>query len=257
MSRSSRSTSLALVHADIWLADTLAAPLAAVVATGDAALDAQLPGGGWPVGALTEILQPAGVHAEWRLLLPALVQSGSGAVVLVAPPHVPFGPALAGRGLPVGRLLWVQTSVWAQSLWAAEQALRCAGVDAVLVWLSQVRPPQLRRLQIAAAEFSKLLFVMRPAATLHESSPAALRLCIEPAPNPEIGQQRPTDQWQVRVIKRRGPPMEHSVLLPAAVSALECLLAASWRAEVGIAGRAETSVRREGHHALDCTAASA
>jgi protein ImuA len=34
-----------------------AQPTLQVVATGHAALDAQLPGGGWPVGAMTELLQ--------------------------------------------------------------------------------------------------------------------------------------------------------------------------------------------------------
>ncbi|MCF8209602.1 MAG: translesion DNA synthesis-associated protein ImuA [Rhodoferax sp.] len=256
MSSPKHSAALAHVHPDVWLAHTLATPLAAVVASGEATLDAELPGGGWPVGALTEILQPAGVHAEWRLLLPALVRCGSGGVVLVAPPHVPFGPALLGRGLPVGRLLWVQTPVVAQSLWAAEQALRCAEVDAVLVWLPQVRAPQLRRLQIAAAEFNKLLFVLRAPSALRESSPAVLRLFIEPAVDnlhAAHGTQRPSDRLQVRVLKRRGPPMERSVFLQATASALECVLAAAWSARDAFAGSTKESIVREFGHALDCT----
>ncbi|APW47500.1 hypothetical protein [Rhodoferax antarcticus] len=52
--------------------------------SGHAALDAQLPGGGWPVGASCEILQPQAGQGEWRLLLPAL-RSLTQAVVLVAP----------------------------------------------------------------------------------------------------------------------------------------------------------------------------
>ena len=70
------------VHPDVWLADALADAPTRVLATGDALLDAQLPGGGWPLGALNEILQPDGVHSEWRLLLPALACSGTGTVVL-------------------------------------------------------------------------------------------------------------------------------------------------------------------------------
>ena len=46
----------------VWRADALAAPQADTVSSGDAALDAQLPGGGWPVGALTELIQAPGVH---------------------------------------------------------------------------------------------------------------------------------------------------------------------------------------------------
>ena len=50
------------LHADVWHAHALAGAPQQVQATGNAALDAQLPGGGWPVGAMTELLQPAHVQ---------------------------------------------------------------------------------------------------------------------------------------------------------------------------------------------------
>lgn len=223
MSRSPYHLSLATVHADVWHAHTLATPLAQVVATGAAVLDAQLPGGGWPVGALTELLQAPGVHCEWRLLAPALARCGTAAVVLVAPPHVPFGPALTARGVASQRLLWVQTTVAAQRLWATEQALRCAGVDAVLAWLPQARADQLRRLQMAASEYNRLLFVMRPSAARQESSPAVLRLALEPGDAPPA---RQVDYLRLQILKRRGPPLEQALQVPACEPALVRLLAA-------------------------------
>ena len=42
---------------DIWRAAALARPAGRALPSGHAALDAQLPGGGWPVGALVEIQQ--------------------------------------------------------------------------------------------------------------------------------------------------------------------------------------------------------
>ncbi len=250
------------VHADVWQADALAGAPARVLATGDALLDAQLPGGGWPLGALTEVLQPNGVHSEWRLLLPALARSGSGAVVLVGAPQQPFGPALGAQGLAPQRLLWVDAQVPAQRLWATEQALRCADVDAVLAWLVQVRPEQLRRLQIAAAEFGKLLFVLRPEAAQAESSPAALRLWAGPA-SPERN-----DALEVRALKRRGPPLVQPLHLAARPSLLARLLAASNAAPTLVAERtalpptgAVVALGRPGgdggDHALDRTAACA
>lgn len=215
-----RNPTLAHVHADVWHANTLATSPGRVLTTGDAALDAQLPGGGWPVGALCEILQPAGVHSEWRLLLPALAHSGTAAVVLVGAPHMPFGPALQAQGLWPQRLLWVQAQASAQRLWAAEQALRCADVDAVLAWLPQVRADQLRRLQMAAAEYDKLLWVLRPEQAQHESSPAVLRLCVGLADG---------DALAVRVLKRRGPPLATALQLHARPARLAGLLAASQR----------------------------
>ena len=137
----------------VWRAPELARIVEPVVATGHAALDAHLPGGGWPQGSLVEVLQArAGRHA-WQLLLPALAQvtqQGSGPVVLVNPPHLPFGPALAAQGLAPDRLLRVQAPQ--AGLWASEQALRCADVLAVLAWLPRCRGADLRRLHLAAAE---------------------------------------------------------------------------------------------------------
>ena len=91
------ASALAL-RADVWSAHALGSMPLEVCATGERLLDAELPGGGWPLGALIEILQPPGVHNEWRLLLPALVHSGHGPVVLVGAPHLPFAPALAAQG---------------------------------------------------------------------------------------------------------------------------------------------------------------
>lgn len=231
------------IHVDVWHAHALASSALQVQATGDAALDAQLPGGGWPVGALTEILQPAGVHCEWRLLLPALVQCGRGPVVLVAPPHVPFAPALATQGLAAQRLLSVVAQPASARLWACEQALRCADVNAVLAWLPQARSDQLRRLQMAAAEYSKLLFVMRPLALQAEASPAALRLQIQPMPQHQhqhleglvsqnTGHSVPRapqalDALQIHVLKRRGPPLDQPLHLQACSARMLVQLASS------------------------------
>lgn len=224
----------------VWLANEIACSVGATWATGHAALDAALPGGGWPVGALVEVLQAQAGQGEWRLLLPALVSAGhqdgrpeaqaggsregrSDRLVLVNPPHRPFLPGLAAQGLDASRLLLVQgpgsSLNPAASVWACEQALRCAGVVAVLAWLPQVRPEQLRRLQIAAQTFRQCLFVMRPAAAQHEASPAVLRLQVET----EAG----TDALVVRLLKRRGPPLAEPLVLSARPARLQALLAAN------------------------------
>ena len=69
-------------------------------------------------------------------------------------------------------------------------------MDAVLAWLPQARADQLRRLQMAAASFNKLLWVLRPEQVQHESSPAVLRVWVVPV----------ADALELRVLKRRGPP---------------------------------------------------
>ena len=225
---------LQTLHSGVWHAHTLADSAHAVQATGEALLDTHLPGGGWPVGGLTELLQDSGVHSEWRLLLPALARCGQGPVVLVGAPLPPFVPALHAQGLAVQRVLRVQATDAAQRMWSAEQALRCAAVDAVLLWMGAeqganalrsgarkdtVRPDQLRRLQMAAAEHQKLLFVMRPSRARHDASPAVLRLQLAPLPE--------HDALALDIFKRKGPPLEQPLQLPARAAALRTLLAAS------------------------------
>jgi protein ImuA len=147
----------------LWRGDHLATFSHTVHPSGHAALDAELPGGGWPSGMLTELLCSGPGIGEWRLLAPALAAlAGAGREVLcIAPPHTPHGPALAALGLPLGRLLWVQMGapmaapmaatgaatgarmevpmgVLADAAWAAEQALKSGACGAVLWWVPPV-----------------------------------------------------------------------------------------------------------------------
>lgn len=205
----------------LWRGDELGAADTAVVATGHAALDAQLPGGGWPVGAMTELLQPEPESLCWQLLLPGLaraVADGRGPVVLIGAPHEPFGPALAARGLPLEALLWVRGEAAPARLWACEQALRCADVSAVLAWLPQARVGELRRLQLAAAQHESLLFVLRPTAAAATTSPARLRLQLAAC------EQDPA-LFEALVLKRRGPPLAAPIRLPARSDRLRSQLA--------------------------------
>ncbi|MDM0045946.1 translesion DNA synthesis-associated protein ImuA [Variovorax dokdonensis] len=205
----------------IWRGDELsAADSSAVLPTGHAALDAQLPGGGWPLGALTELLQASPAAHAWQLLLPALVQAierRRGPVALLGAPCEPFAPALAAAGLPPEALLWIRAEAPAARLWACEQALRCAEVAAVLAWLPAARVGELRRLQLAAAQHEALLFVCRPEALAASASPARLRLRLADA-----GPQH----MDIHILKRRGPPLAAPVSLPARSQRMTALLAA-------------------------------
>jgi len=245
MALSSVSTLLERFGDAVWRADALAEAASAdggLLPSGHVLLDAQLPGGGWPLGALCEVLQAPGDAAEWRLLLPAL-STLKQSVVLVGAPHLPFGPALAAQGLDVHRLIQVQASTVAQRLWAAEQALRCREVAALLVWLAQVRSEHLRRLHLAAQAHRCLLFVFRPASAQGESSPAVLRLLLGSAaadvaagPPPASS---PDDVLAVHILKRRGPPLATLLPLPARPVALRALLALSAVPLASAAGWAE------------------
>ena len=222
---SARFAALPADHPALWRADALARVDASVLPSTYPSLDAELPGGGWPAAGLTELLQPPrplGACHDWRLLLPALLAPGvtAGPLVLIGAPGSlhPFAPALAAQGLPATRLLWVRADDDKARLWACEQAVRCADVPAVLAWLPRARADRLRRLHLAALDHGKPLFAFRPAAAQAESSPAPLRLLVEGG-----------DTLQVRVFKRRGPPMQQAVLLPAHGPQLAALLALGQR----------------------------
>jgi len=202
----------------VWRVPELASSEEAVVPTGHPLLDAQLPGNGWPVGGLVEVLQERAEQHVWQLLLPALAQAvgkQAGPVVLVNAPFEPFGPSLAAQGLPGERLLCIKAEKAAARLWATEQSLRCADVVAVLAWLPRAKSAELRRLHMAAQQHDKLLFVMRELNAALDASPARLRLRVEGA-----------EVMRVHIVKRRGPPLETPLELPAYAARLAALLQA-------------------------------
>ncbi len=210
----------------VWRADALDHAALPTVDTGYSGLNAVLPGGGWPQGALVEVLQPqAGLH-EWGLVAPALASLQTAApdklLVLAGAPWLPFGPALGARQINMERMLCVQAirGDAPALLWATREALQCADVAAVLAWLPDARSAHLRRLQMAAHACNKLLFVFRTSHAQHESSPAPLRLLLE-------GVSSEAGNLHVHVLKRRGPPLALPLLLATRPPRLSALLAAS------------------------------
>lgn len=90
-----------LRHPAVWRRGHAAAATIDAQPTGLADLDALLPGGGWPRGALSEILIEHDGIGECSLLLPALaaLTRARRRIALVAPPYVPYAPALAAAGV--------------------------------------------------------------------------------------------------------------------------------------------------------------
>jgi protein ImuA len=163
--------------------------------TGYVALDAQLPGGGWPLGAVIEIAPQCQGLGELTLTLPALkawCQEG-GWVAIVKPPHIPYAPAFAQRGIGLRTVLWVVSSRDEDGHWAAEQLLR-DGAAAVLLWSAAREDRALRRLQLAAEAGKSCAFLYRPASTLSQASPAAVRIALSPV----------DEKTHVELIKVRG-----------------------------------------------------
>ena len=191
-----------LRHPSLWRASSARATTRALP-TGFRRLDERLPGGGWPLDTLIELLLPAHGVGELNLLVPALRtlgHQGTGPrrwIAWLGPPHLPYAPALAGAGLDPATMLVVQPRVprgglqrglSSQSplrssdptLWAMEQALRSRACAAALGWVDAAEGQALRRLKLAAEEGGSLGFLFRPLHRADEPSPAALRLSLEP-----------------------------------------------------------------------------
>jgi cell division inhibitor SulA/protein ImuA len=194
-----------LQHQPVWRGADIA-HCRPTLPTGFAALDAELAGQGWPRGELTELLGDASGIGELQLVLPALSRlTASGKRVLwLAPPHVPYPPALAAAGVDLAQLVLVQPRRRVEALWAAEQALRAGASEALLAWLPRLRYVELQRLALAAEGGAGLAFLFRPAAAAREPSSASLRLALEAGGGELV----------VRILKRRGAPASGPLRLP-------------------------------------------
>lgn len=215
---SARATTLPaelLASGLIWQADRLASPARPGWPTGFPALDAELPGGGWPRDAIIELISDRPGIGELQLMLPMLRSAPPARwAAWVAPPFLPYAPALAASGFDLGRLLLIRPHDHARSIWATRQALNSGACHAVALWSRSIDASALRRLQLAAEASATPLFLYRPDAAARSPSPAALRLQLLPRP----------DGLGVVILKRKGP-VTHTLLRLALPSGLRRSLA--------------------------------
>ena len=217
LARRRRPTLPGEVPEGVWRGSELGSQVSETVATGWPALDAQLPGGGWPRRSVSEILAPQPAVLEWRLLGSALAQAvaAHGQVVLVGPPKHPHLPGLVHAGLDARHLVWIRAETPAERLWVTEQMIKSDAAGAIVAWLPQARQEQIRRLQVCALACHAPVFLCRPETARHESSAAPLRVHARYALDWEL---------QVEIFKRRGPSLDAPVHLPSIPGGLASVL---------------------------------
>lgn len=198
------TSALEELHPSIWRASQLARASSRCIDSGYQVLDSQLPGGGWPTGELNELLVSQAGIGELRLLRPAMAGLAKRGIMLVQPPHPPQAIAFAALGVPPSQLTWVRPSKTADALWATEQILKSNSAGCVLFWAAHCRNDSLRRLHLAAQCSDTLFFLLRPLQSAQDSSPAPLRLSLQPA----------ADGIEIGFVKRRGPPRATNLFLP-------------------------------------------
>jgi len=180
-----------LEHPAIWRG--VSAARTEVLPTGFTALDAHLPGGGWPRSGLIEILVSRFGIGELSLLLPALAVLTRRPLARwcawVAPPLEPFAPALAAHGVLLERVLVIRIpnscatenrrGETLRTLWAFEQSLVSGACDVALAWAEHPRLREIRRLQLAAEQGRALGVLFRSQLAVREASHAILRVKLE------------------------------------------------------------------------------
>jgi len=179
-------------HGALWRGRGSVPAAASVEPTGWERLDDMI--GGWPRGALTELLSSR--DCGLPLLMPALAKLSEQQrwLVWIAPPHLPYAPALAAQGIRMENVLVIDEASPSQRLWAAEQALRSGTCAAVMAWFESLEIAPLRRLQLAAERGGCVGVLFRPLHAIRQSSPATLRLQVAPA----------ASGFEVEVLKCRG-----------------------------------------------------
>ncbi len=230
------------IHPALWRASQIARSPGLYVSTGYPEISAQLPGGGWPLGNLIEVMTPRAGIGELQLFRHALSDQGTPGhaegnrqhargngsvatdpsardipsadsgprlrnaqdqrpIVLIQPPYVPQTCAWAQWGVAPSRLLWLSPQGMADALWAAEHILNSGAFAALVLWQDTLRDAALRRLQLAAQKGDTLFVLVRALSAARQSSPAPLRLALQPVPA----------GLQVHIVKRRGSAVEHPV----------------------------------------------
>ena len=150
MKQQQASLNTVLQHPGIWRGRGIRRT-PGLVPTGFRALDPLLPDG-WPKGRLTEVLVPHPGVGELRLVMPALARlSQQGRwLAWVAPPHIPYAPALAEHGVDLAKVLVIRPRPGTDSLWATEQALQ-SGTKLLLLFTALIDVNRARKLHCLRA----------------------------------------------------------------------------------------------------------
>ena len=165
------------------------------ISTGFSKLDQVLPAQGWPNKALVEMMVPYWGIGELQLLLPAMLQLNQQKrqIVWIAPPYLPYAPALANAGLDLQYVLVVDAQSGNIS-WAMERLLYTESCGMILAWPVHLSALETRRLQLAAEAGQTIGVVLRTVEAKWRATCAALRLYIESV----------TNGVAVNIIKARG-----------------------------------------------------
>lgn len=164
----------------VWCAQQHQVPQTRTLSSGYPELDRQLPGGGWQAGQICEIYHPTPGSGELSVIAPALATLSQQPrwLLWVAPPAIPYAPALEQAGIDSERVLMVHPRTYQEAVWSIEEALKSGHCSAVLGWLSQWDKQHIRRLQIACQDSNSHCWLWPGRTPDMSGSPAPIRLQV-------------------------------------------------------------------------------
>src|SRR5476651_1034214 len=177
------------------------------------AIEAAFPNGVFPLGTVHELVcadteQATACGGFISGLLSVLMQNGGVCIWIGLSANV-FPLALKAFGIDPDRVIFVQVHKDKEALWVMEEALKCAGLAAVVGEVGEIDFKQSRRLQLAVEQSRVTGFVMRNQSDKIGSTACVARWQIKPLPSesvdglPGIGFPR----WQVELLRvRNGQP---------------------------------------------------
>lgn len=177
------------------------------------AIESAFPNGVFALGTVHELIcsnteQATASEAFVSGLLPVLMLKGGVCLWIGLSDHVsPL--AMKAFGVEPERVIFMHLLKDAEVLWAMEEALKCAGLAAVIGEVSELDFKQSRRLQLAVEQSRVTGFILRNQSRKMGSTACAARWQISPLPSepvddlPGLGFPR----WKVELLKvRNGRP---------------------------------------------------
>ena len=170
-------------------------------------LEKAFPYSQFPTSALHEFLcdeeeHTASTNGFLSILLSVLMQNEKSCIWISPFPQV-FPPALKKFGIHPDRIIFIQLRKDRDILWAMEEALKCAGLAAVIAELHDFNFAQSRRLQLTIENSRITGFVLRKNSEKINTTACTARWRITPLPSfierglPGVG----FPQWQVELLK--------------------------------------------------------
>ncbi len=197
--------------AGVWRASEHAPAPMNTCPTHHRALDARLPGGGWPLASLIEILADSPGCGELALVTPALAAlSSHRPIVLLNPPEIPNALAWQQWNVASQRLWWLRPKSLSDAWWSAQTVLRGKAFAALLAWVDPVDDKALRRLHACVQEANTLMFLFRPKTVARQFSPSPLRLLLTPMA---------AGCLKIEILKCKGPRPAEPITLSLAPAA--------------------------------------